>query len=64
MPAVSKVQQEFMGAELRRKRMGLRGRTKMSISQLRDFAGTKRGGLPLRKKVSTGFRQAVNGAHR
>lgn len=49
MPAKSKVQQEFMGAELARKRAGKPTKTKMSASQLKDFAGTKQKGLPARK---------------
>lgn len=48
MPAKSKVQQEFMGADLRRAREGKKTRTGMSQSQLEDFAGTKRKGLPER----------------
>jgi Protein of unknwon function (DUF3008) len=35
-----------MGAELRRKREGLSTQTKMSARQLKDFAATKRKGLP------------------
>lgn len=50
MPAVSKKQQRFMGAELARKRAGKRTRTKMSETQLKEFASTKRKGLPARKK--------------
>ena len=50
MPAVSKKQQRFMGAELARKRAGKKTRTKMTEKQLRDFAKTKRKGLPARKK--------------
>lgn len=46
MPAVSKRQQMFMGAELARKRAGAKTRTGMSEAQLRDFAKTKRKGLP------------------
>ncbi len=46
MPAVSKRQQMFMGAELARKRTGKKTKTGMSTSQLRDFAKTKRKGLP------------------
>ena len=41
MPAVSKRQQRFMGAELARKRAGKRTKTKMSEKQLEDFASTK-----------------------
>lgn len=46
MPAVSKKQQRFMGAELKRRRAGKKTITKMSAAQLREFAGTKRKGLP------------------
>lgn len=59
MPAVSQRQQEFMGAELRRKREGLATKTKMSEQQLKDFAGTKRKGLPVRAPVDHGIRAAV-----
>ena len=47
MPAVSKKQQQFMGAELARKRTGKRTKTGMSEKQLKDYARTK--GLPKRK---------------
>ena len=50
MPAKSKAQQEFMGMDLRRARMGERTKTGMSEKQLEDFAGTKRKGLPQRVK--------------
>ena len=50
MPAKSKAQQRFMGAELKRKRAGKRTKTKMSETQLKEFASTKRKGLPARKK--------------
>lgn len=46
MPAKSKVQQELMGADLARARAGKATRTGMSVSQLKDFASTKRKGLP------------------
>ena len=42
MPSVSRKQQKFMGAELARKRAGKKTKTKMSIKQLRDFAGKKK----------------------
>lgn len=48
MPAKSKVQQEFMGADLARARAGKKTRTGMSQQQLEDFASTKRKGLPQR----------------
>ncbi len=41
MPAVSKKQRRFMGAELARKRAGKRTRTKMTEAQLREFAKKK-----------------------
>ena len=50
MPAKSKAQQRFMGAELARKRAGKKTRTGMSERQLREFASTRRKGLPARKK--------------
>lgn len=50
MPAVSKKQQQFMGAELARKRAGKKTQTGMSAQQLEDFASTKRKGLPTRAK--------------
>lgn len=50
MPAKSKAQQEMMGADLRRARAGKKTRTGMSIAQLKEFAGTKRRGLPARVK--------------
>lgn len=46
MPAVSKKQQRFMGAELARSRAGKGTKTGMSESQLSDFASTPRKGLP------------------
>ena len=39
-----------MSAELNRKRAGKRMRTGMSEKQLKEFAATKRKGLPLSKK--------------
>ena len=50
MPAVSKKQQMFMGAELERKRAGKKTKTKMSETQLEEFAHTKRKGLPKQAK--------------
>jgi hypothetical protein len=46
MPSTSKSQQEFMGAELARKRAGKPTKTKMTVQQLMDFASTKQKGLP------------------
>jgi len=50
MPAVSKKQQKFMGAELARKRAGKKTKTGMSAKQLKEYAGTKTKGLPVKKK--------------
>lgn len=47
MPSVSKKEQRFMGAELRRKRAGKKTKTKMNATQLREFAATPTKGLPL-----------------
>lgn len=52
MPAVSKVQQEMMGADLARARAGKKTRTGMSIDQLKEFASAPREGLPYRTKES------------
>lgn len=50
MPAKSKKQQQFMGAELARKRAGKKTRTGMSASKLEEFASTKHKGLPTKKR--------------
>ena len=50
MPAKSKAQQKFFGAELGRKRAGKKTKTDMSENQLKEFAGTKRKGLPAKAK--------------
>ena len=50
MPAKSKVQQQFFGAELARKRAGKKTKTKMTAKQLEEYAGTKTRELPARKK--------------
>lgn len=50
MPAKSKAQQRFMGADLARKRKGKKTKTGMTLSQLKDFAGTPHKNLPARKK--------------
>ena len=64
MPSTSQVQQEFMGAELARKRAGKKTRTGMSEAQLEDFASTKRKGLPKRaKKMCEGGVVATNTHH-
>ena len=49
-PAVSKAQQRLMGSELARKRAGKKTKTKMTAKQRKEFASTKRKGLPARKK--------------
>lgn len=50
MPSVSRDQQSYMGAAYRRAKEGhpRASDPKMSVSQLRDFASTKRSGLPQR----------------
>ena len=53
MPAVSQKQQMFMGAELARKRAGLKTKTGMSEKQLSDFASTKRKGLPKFSRIGS-----------
>jgi len=53
MPAVSKAQQRFFGAELARKRAGEKTRTGLSAGTLQEFAGTRRKGLPARKRKKT-----------
>lgn len=50
MPAKSKAQQQFMGAELRRKREGKKTKTGMSEKQLKEFASTSRKNLPSKSK--------------
>ena len=49
MPAVSKAQQRFFGAELSRKRAGQKTKTGLSSKKLSEFASTSRKGLPARK---------------
>jgi len=49
MPSISKKQQQFMAIDLSRKRAGKRTRTKMSEKQLKEYASTKRKGLPKKK---------------
>ena len=46
MPAKSKSQQKFMGAELERKEAGKKTKTGMTKKQLKEFAWTPRKGLP------------------
>lgn len=50
MPAKSKAQRRFAGAELGRKRAGKKTRTGMTTVQLKDIAGTSEKGLPKRKR--------------
>lgn len=50
MPATSKAQQRYMGFELSKERKTGHNDTGMSEKQLRDFASTKRKGLPARKE--------------
>jgi hypothetical protein len=50
MPAKSRKQQQFMGAELARARKGQKTRTGMSKAAIKDFAETKHKGLPVKKK--------------
>lgn len=50
MPAVSKQQQKYMGYELNKERKTGKNDTGMSEQQLKDFAGTKRKGLPTKVK--------------
>ena len=51
MPAESKAQQRFMGADLERKRAGKKTRTGMSEQQLEDFASGSTKKLPDRVKA-------------
>ena len=53
MPAVSKAQQAFFGVELSRKRLGKKTKTGLSEKKLKEFASTKRKGLPKRKIMSS-----------
>ncbi len=54
MPAKSKAQQGFLGAELSRKRAGKKTKTDMSEKQLEEYASTPRKGLPARTKKKKG----------
>lgn len=49
VPAKSKAQQRFFGAELGRARAGQKTETGLPAKELKKFAGTKTAGLP--KKV-------------
>ena len=46
MPSVSQAQQRFMGYELSKERKTGKNDTGMSEAKLREFAATKRKGLP------------------
>lgn len=59
MPAKSVAQQRFMGAELSRRRAGKKTVTGMSETQLGEFAGTKRKGLPRRARMRRKKRRAA-----
>jgi hypothetical protein len=50
MPAKSRAQQRLMGMEYSRMKEG-RGMMGMSLEDVRDYAGTKLGGLPARVAV-------------
>lgn len=50
MPARTRRQQRFMGAELSRARSGKKTRTGMSASKLRHWARKPKGGYKKRKK--------------
>ena len=52
MPAVSKKQRRFFGAELSRRREGKETRTNLSEEALKDFAKTPEKNLPLKKKLA------------
>ena len=50
MPSKSKAQQRFMGMELSKQRKTGSNDTSMSAKQLKEFASTKRKGLPEKTK--------------
>lgn len=54
MPATSKSQQRWAGAELARTRAGKETQTGMSEASLEDFAGTKTKQLPEKVKAKKG----------
>ena len=56
-PAVSKRQQRFFGAELKRRRAGKKTRTNMTEAQIEEFAATKTRHLPLKKKSTKAKRK-------
>ena len=49
MPAKSKAQRRFMGAEMSRKQAGKKTKTGMNMKQLEDFAATPEKSLPKKK---------------
>jgi hypothetical protein len=50
MPAKSKKQQQFFGAELARKRKGQKTETGLDVEEIKKFAGTPTKNLPTRVK--------------
>lgn len=50
MPAKTKRQQRFFGAELSRARSGKKTRTGLGVSKLRKFARKPKGGFKKRKR--------------
>jgi len=60
MPAKSEAQQQFMGAELARKRAGKKTKTNMTEKQLEEFAATKHEGLPEKKRPRPKGRRGRN----
>lgn len=55
MPAVSQAQQRFFGAELNRAEHGKKTKTGLDVSKLKEFASTKRRGLPRRVGLREGL---------
>lgn len=57
MPSTSKAQQKFMGAAYARKKAGrpAPGDPKMPVKSLREFASTRRKGLPEHKKPKRSY---------
>lgn len=53
MPATSVAQQHYMGMELNKMRHGQKTDVHMSEKQLRDYAGTKTKGLPMKAKAKS-----------
>jgi len=50
MPARTRRQQRFMGAELSRARAGKKTKTGMSVGKLREWASKPKGGYRKKKK--------------